>query len=587
MTTQGRRNLWLRLSVARDAINACIVLALAAASIIAVAACDGPELSLAPLYTPDDLVRDDTIVGTWLDGGLPGPPQKRVGEWGFGQAGYTIRKSNNPNEKMYLLTSPYGASELHLVRLGKYLFVDVGTPKNIPEVPKEKVPFPLHPVHTFGRITISPNVLLVRMASKGALNQLADSPLRRIESLLVSKTEELQRVVSEHADDVRVFGVGGGFDLCRDGLDCGLEVPLALVRDHPQDTLAGYQLAIAYMVRDRFDDAWAAWQKTPPPQPAKPGESAQDDALRAHRLSLAKAFIDWGRPESGLAVLKAGTEMNPNDFYDWSALGNGYLAVNRPQDALAAFQQSVSLYEAKETAELAQMPPPSPEPSSAGPAMKPGSDIEARRQQVRAYVSHLRACVDALAYMQMGDFEKVRTETGECAAQEAPLAGELNFVAYLAEGNYEPERLLGVPFGQRLPAQIAQYLLLRHMGRSEAAAELIKRPSQDSHFIAPLLELPVKSGSTSTVEMVSIKDLAPFFRGEIGDSELVARNQPAKGRVVSPELCIAYFMIGEKHLLDGDRNAAREYFQKSVDTHAYTYGEWIVANARVKQLSAK
>lgn len=480
-------------------------------------------------------------------------------EWISSPASYTIEKSRDATDKGYILrTGSSEASGVHLVRLGKYLFVDVGgwwdpvsewDPffADLPPI----YPYPLLPVHEFGRITVSPNVLLVRMIERDTVAAMYDEhqlPLELLEPhrVLASRTEELRKFALERAEDLKVFPKN--FALCRQNADCGLEVPLEKVKDDPRDVGAGYDLAIAYMHRDRFDDAWATWKQTPPPKPEIPGEPSWD-FLRA--LVLAQSFIDWGHPESGMSVLKTGTANSPKDPIAWLALGAGYLHLNRPQDGMAAFRKIT-------------------------PMMFPIS-IRTASEDIahRLYVS---------AYLQMGEFQRARAEAGKFAGTESDArdAENLRAFTYFAEGDYaaaDAQLSKSKAYEYMSEEPLFWYLTLRHVGKSDAALDLLKKVEEKQ------LKILYASSDVLPTEIFEPQALARYFRGQMSDSEFIAQIQPPKGRVVVPELCVAYFVVGEKHLLDGDREKAREYFQKAVDTHAYGYGEWIVANARLKQLS--
>ena len=71
-----------------------------------------------------------------------------------------------------------------------------------------------------------------------------------------------------------------------------------------------------------------------------------------------------------------------------------------------------------------------------------------------------------------------------------------------------------------------------------------------------------------------------YHQGKLSESEFIEQAQK-RG-----EKCEAYFYIGYHHLLKGDKEKARAYFQKSKETNAFGYYEHLGARARLKQLGA-
>ncbi len=70
-----------------------------------------------------------------------------------------------------------------------------------------------------------------------------------------------------------------------------------------------------------------------------------------------------------------------------------------------------------------------------------------------------------------------------------------------------------------------------------------------------------------------------YHQGRLSETELVSRANE-RG-----EQCEAYFYIGYQHLLRGDKQKARAYFQKTMATKSVGYPEHIGAQARLQQLA--
>jgi hypothetical protein len=202
-------------------------LVIAMAMTLMLVSCE-PQVVLFPLYTVKDLVTDDNLVGTWVDE--------------HGDA-YTFERS--PHMTGYLLT--YGMesdvilqSDVHLLRLGGYLFVDLVAHHWSDEEKAKglKVPYPFLPMHTFGRIQIDPAGTYVSMAllddnwvrkqqeehtlGLDVLTPGYDEPdlfgSGQMSAIVVSPTEKLQEFALQHAEDKKAFSFERA--LCRQGHDC-------------------------------------------------------------------------------------------------------------------------------------------------------------------------------------------------------------------------------------------------------------------------------------------------------------------------------------------------------------------------------
>jgi tetratricopeptide (TPR) repeat protein len=580
------------------------ILSAALAAVAGLASCWSPQKSLSPLHTDKDVVLDDTIVGTWNvdEGDTNYRPPYKIGEWRFNDARAAFARSPAKDAKSYDLTRSAGArisllSTVHLLRLKNYLFINLSPRLLNPPQPGSKLAYPTLGVNAFGRIAITRNVLFVRMMPEHAISALESQgqlPLERAGPgpVLVSPTEKLQKFALEHAEDPQVFPLN--VTLCREGTDCGIEVPLAAINTEPQEVKWYLSLAIAYMDRDRFDDAWAAWKHFSASKPPLEGKGEADIGKGVeYYLSLAESFMDWGYAGSGISVLKTCAANQSDSDLAWAVLGYGYLHLNRPRDAMTAFHKAAILEAAKPPPPAPPAPPSPPSPAtglaspstSTSPTQTAISRPEVKAQPPAAVaptVEELEALSYAVAYIEMGEFEKARIEARKCPPNTSPCKGETQvaLLTYFAEGNYDAvfQMMAGKPSHTE---GLLAYLLLRHLGKSEDARKVLDSLAKSgiANSAMPVLEEPV--------ELTSVPGSDRYLRGALSDSQYLAGIHPAKGRVVVPELCVAYCLIGERHLLDGDRAGARKYYRKAVDTHAYTYALWIIANARLKQMPAK
>lgn len=511
--------------------------------VIGLPSCDWkPQESAQPLYTKSQVVSDDRIVGVWRRDNVsflafPDP------EW---QPNKQDKIEKAPGADHYLLSAGFGkwkkSSEVHLGRIGRYLFADI----------ESRDPNSSAPTHVFGRIFISRDAMTVRVPVMYD-PQAGVLPFEHSGSSLtaVDSTEKLQKFALDHAEDRIAFVEIG---LCREGVaDCEIAIPRELFKQEPKNIDAGLRLATAYMNRGRFKEAWSTWKQLPSP---KQGLRSMDTPLRA--MYLAAALIKWGYERNAIAVLDAGSReayslrqwvQERNAIAAWNAEKDifprseawcggtisGYLLVNRPRRVIAE--------------------------------LKKCQNISARKKE-----AELNAFLRAAAYAQMGDFENARAEA--LRVQEKELIALSDF----AMGRYftADVELRSLARG-RSDLLTWRYLTLRHLDRESAASELLKDPVLNDNKYAPA----VGSGP------IELKGWRPYLRGDINDTQFLASVHSRKGQYVQPELCVGYFLIGEKHLLDGDRKGALKYFRKASETHAYTNVEWVIANARVKQLRGK
>jgi len=167
-----------------------------------------PVMSLHPLYTEQDVVFEDKLLGTWVQ-------DNNETTWEF--------KCPNESPKTYELIfsddeGEKGLFDAHLTKLQDKLFLDV-YPSEPPwdEKDPNKVDWPYNtfffvPVHTFIKInSIEPDLKLQLTDDDDMKKLLKEDPnaVKR-ESvkdgfILTASTKELQAFVLKYADDSRVF----------------------------------------------------------------------------------------------------------------------------------------------------------------------------------------------------------------------------------------------------------------------------------------------------------------------------------------------------------------------------------------------
>ena len=169
-----------------------------------------PVMSLHPLYTEEDVVFEEKLVGIWVD--------DANGTWEF--------RRPDKSEKAYelVLYSPEGAKGLfvaNLVKLENSLFLDV-YPKQFPcelEDPNKTEwhynAFFFVPAHTFIKIDSIEPQLRMRLTDDEKMGELLEEDPNVVKHevvedydggiVLTGSTKELQAFVLKYADDSRLF----------------------------------------------------------------------------------------------------------------------------------------------------------------------------------------------------------------------------------------------------------------------------------------------------------------------------------------------------------------------------------------------
>ncbi len=173
-----------------------------------------PVMSLHPLFTEENLVFEEKLLGTWVDD--PNSPETT---WEFRR----FDKPGEANEIAYKLLfsdneGKKGSFIAHLVKLDNKLFLDA-YPSEVPWEPKDPNQVQwlyntlfLIPAHTFLKIdSIEPQLKMHWTTEDKMKELLKENPdavkHTSVEDRLVltASTKELQAFVLKYADDERAF----------------------------------------------------------------------------------------------------------------------------------------------------------------------------------------------------------------------------------------------------------------------------------------------------------------------------------------------------------------------------------------------
>ena len=169
-----------------------------------------PVMSLHSLYTKEDIVFDEKLLGTWVD-----DPNNPEITWEF-------MRIDDPNNAYKLIFSDKDAQkglfDAYLVKLKEHLFLDIypSEPPWEQEDPnKLKWPFNtlfLVPVHTFIKIDSLEPKLKMRLTLEDEMKKLLEEDPNAVQHtfaedklVLTASTKELQAFVLKYANDKRLF----------------------------------------------------------------------------------------------------------------------------------------------------------------------------------------------------------------------------------------------------------------------------------------------------------------------------------------------------------------------------------------------
>jgi len=167
-----------------------------------------PVMSLHSLYTEEDVVFEEKLLGTWVD-------DSNDTTWEFSRAGakekaYKLIYSDNEGKR--------GSFDAHLVKLENQLFLDIfpnqftSEQQNWEEMKWAYNFFFFAPAHTFIKIDyIEPQLKMRRTVNDEMKELFKEEPnavkheLVEDEIVLTASTKELQAFVLKYAYDIRVF----------------------------------------------------------------------------------------------------------------------------------------------------------------------------------------------------------------------------------------------------------------------------------------------------------------------------------------------------------------------------------------------
>jgi hypothetical protein len=170
-----------------------------------------PILSLHSLYTEEDVVFEEKLLGTWLE-----DPNKPESTWKF-------KRIEEPNNAYNLVLSDEegkkGSFVAHLVKLEDSLFLDV-FPDEFPcdtDDPNKTDwlynVFFLVPAHTFLKIEQIEPTLKMRIMEPDNVEEMLENDPNLIKHeivqerpVLTASTKELQKFMKAHANDEGLFG---------------------------------------------------------------------------------------------------------------------------------------------------------------------------------------------------------------------------------------------------------------------------------------------------------------------------------------------------------------------------------------------
>jgi lipoprotein NlpI len=123
-------------------------------------------------------------------------------------------------------------------------------------------------------------------------------------------------------------------------------------------------------------------------------------------------------------------------------------------------------------------------------------------------------------------------------------------------------------------------------------AQLKQRNEIDNGYAAIFLYLTARRNqedALAAVKNYSSKNSSawpyPVLQFLTGQASYEKALEAAKtGQKDASRLCELYFYAGEKHLIDGQVDLAREFFKKSLDTGVVEFSEYIMAKRSLQQL---
>ena len=168
--------------------------------------------SFYPLYTKNDLFPNDILTGNWMDDDGT--------QWDFEHAYFGKKVPENIDSTSYILnlkTKDDMKSDfsVHIIKLGGNYFLDFYLEDFMDDKEITLADFHIVPVHTFGKLTVKKDTLLINWFDQDWLEKLIEKNKIRIHHedngdyiLLTAKPHELQKFVTKYVNSKEAFEDG-------------------------------------------------------------------------------------------------------------------------------------------------------------------------------------------------------------------------------------------------------------------------------------------------------------------------------------------------------------------------------------------
>ncbi len=168
--------------------------------------------SFYPLYTEKDLFANEILTGKWTD--------DDGAQWNFEHAYYGKKVPENIDSTSYVLQiidkdSLKSEFSVHIIKLGGYYFLDFYLEDFLDSQELVLADFHIVPVHTFAKLTVSDNQLLINWFDQSWLEDLIKENKIRIHHeknddyiLLTARPGELQKFVTKYVNSEDAFKDG-------------------------------------------------------------------------------------------------------------------------------------------------------------------------------------------------------------------------------------------------------------------------------------------------------------------------------------------------------------------------------------------
>ncbi|MBN1986337.1 MAG: hypothetical protein JW761_08540 [Prolixibacteraceae bacterium] len=168
--------------------------------------------SFYPLYNKEDLFANDILTGKWTDdeGTL----------WNFEHAYFGKKVPENIDSTSYTLflkdkDDIESEFSVHIVKLGGHYFLDFYMEEFFDDENLVLASFHIIPVHTFAKLTVEENKLIINWFDQDWLEDLIEENKIRIHHenngdfiLLTAKPDELQKFVTKYVNSEEAFNDG-------------------------------------------------------------------------------------------------------------------------------------------------------------------------------------------------------------------------------------------------------------------------------------------------------------------------------------------------------------------------------------------